>query len=805
VVTTHPESSICVWDLEEKGKSSIIPLESKAIANAVYMDDNFIIVGNSNGILNLRERKSGAFLYNLNRISVGEIKGEVFINSSGRINCIERVGRWVLCGFESSTLTIYDLHQQSAEFPIAEYRFPKDAGIKSILIESCTILMAAKLKPSSNQAGKKNFNPIPIIVSWSPRLEGFDFFSIILNIMNNKSLNSHVIPLYFSFTKIMNMLSDIGICKREDVSEFTSTIESVQDVINLLIQYSSDIRIPFLLIGDLQKMMDNYEELLLKLSHSGSLTKYLTNNRLRKTIELQNMMLYQKIIEVKQVLIALIHADTNTDGQLRKRTFLPENSSSTPPPKHLQNPPQQQQQLQQQLPQALQIPKSSPSAFSEKVYQDLEILKEFKARIKKEMKEETEEDENGRVTIYFATPPLLSQDTIPRMATKASIPTTTAMNSGGTNGTGNSIGVKNTSNFSPTRKIQRSTMLPTSREGNNNRLNETNSNSYNYNSNSNSNSSSIDEAISNENALPRIEMDEGRFIWEREFPNEKSMVSWAIFSDAIKKYLSVQMSPMDEKILRHILDNMVTGYVTKYKFSEFLKVFGPFSQCVVNLKSVLSERWFQGFLSARESTLLLLLEPDGTYLIRFSKTHPGSFSLAFKFNGAVNHILISTNSPNGFKVFEEDTKSYREFKTLQEIVSYYNFVLKIPYSSTVPKERWFQGDLSEEDADELLISQTPGTYMIRLIHFCRFALSFLEEVDGNVKRVRHVPIVFDQESGQFLVQWNTEAQLPFSSLKEVVNHFLSMNILKTPFKNMSSIFMEQKHKTSRDDHQSTKK
>jgi hypothetical protein len=41
--------------------------------------------------------------------------------SEKRINCIERVGRWVFCGCENSTCSIYDLHQQNTEHPAAEY------------------------------------------------------------------------------------------------------------------------------------------------------------------------------------------------------------------------------------------------------------------------------------------------------------------------------------------------------------------------------------------------------------------------------------------------------------------------------------------------------------------------------------------------------------------------------------------------------------------------------------------------------------------------------------------------------------
>lgn len=45
--------------------------------------------------------------------------------------------------------------------------------------------------------------------------------------------------------------------------------------------------------------------------------------------------------------------------------------------------------------------------------------------------------------------------------------------------------------------------------------------------------------------------------------------------------------------------------ITQYKFSEFLKGFGPMADCLHNVKTILEEKWFQGYLTNRESELLL--------------------------------------------------------------------------------------------------------------------------------------------------------------------------------------------------------
>ena len=56
---------------------------------------------------------------------------------------------------------------------------------------------------------------MPHIVSWSPSLEGFDFFSVMQNIISNKNVNTHVVVLTHSFTKLSNTLNDIGIIKQQ--------------------------------------------------------------------------------------------------------------------------------------------------------------------------------------------------------------------------------------------------------------------------------------------------------------------------------------------------------------------------------------------------------------------------------------------------------------------------------------------------------------------------------------------------------------------------------------------------------------
>lgn len=108
-----------------------------------------------------------------------------------------------------------------------------------------------------------------------------------------------------------------------------------------------------------------------------------------------------------------------------------------------------------------------------------------------------------------------------------------------------------------------------------------------------------------------------------------------------------------------------------YKWSEFLKGFGPLtnvvnnvhtttnanasacttptladaallrdSHCRVQVRNILTAPWFHGFLTSREAELLLEDQPIGTFLIRFSRSSGGSFALAFvQEHRKILHIL----------------------------------------------------------------------------------------------------------------------------------------------------------------------
>jgi hypothetical protein len=207
---------------------------------------------------------------------------------------------------------------------------------------------------------------------------------------------------------------------------------------------------------------------------------------------------------------------------------------------------------------------------------------------------------------------------------------------------------------------------------------------------------------------------DGRKLWEEYFEDEGVMVEWNKFTAALARKIDIDEEGLLS--LRYVLDNSGTGEVTLLKFNEFLKAFGPFKDSIQNLRNVVNNRWFHGFLTSEEAERLLELQQIGTYLIRFSRSQMGSFALAFV-DGTrrINHTLIHFCPPNGYSINENDAQgeSNRVFNNLEALIRHYNYILKNPFNSTITRESWFHGDVNNDEAADLLKSKPEGTFLFR--------------------------------------------------------------------------------------------
>jgi len=90
-----------------------------------------------------------------------------------------------------------------------------------------------------------------------------------------------------------------------------------------------------------------------------------------------------------------------------------------------------------------------------------------------------------------------------------------------------------------------------------------------------------------------------------------------------------------------------------------------------NIYTVCSPQWFHGFVESTEAQKRLKGKPDGTFLIRFSTTNPGSYALTVAYSNTVGHWRISSEKqPFQNPVFSIDGRPY---KSLDDIVQTHRF------------------------------------------------------------------------------------------------------------------------------------
>ena len=147
-----------------------------------------------------------------------------------------------------------------------------------------------------------------------------------------------------------------------------------------------------------------------------------------------------------------------------------------------------------------------------------------------------------------------------------------------------------------------------------------------------------------------------REFWDRNFGLEKFIVKVDLFIDALLRLNDSTLTDTERQIVRHILDHHQTGRVNIYRFAIFVSGYGPIENCLANVIKMSSEKWFYGFASYPESVRLLEGSPIGTFLVRFSQTNPGNFS--------VDYLAAAPTMPGmGSPARSEPTTT--EFRTLK--------------------------------------------------------------------------------------------------------------------------------------------
>jgi len=159
---------------------------------------------------------------------------------------------------------------------------------------------------------------------------------------------------------------------------------------------------------------------------------------------------------------------------------------------------------------------------------------------------------------------------------------------------------------------------------------------------------------------------EGRSVWVYFFGETTWFVPWADFLSQMENAIGFSMRE-EEEFIKNTINFTRTNYVSAYEFGVFLRWFGPFTGSFHRLVESIKGGILCGFIPAIEANLLLEGKREGTYLIRCSKTQPGSFAVTFVDNTCkIKHCLLFSVLPYGLTLKNPPTvyPSLRDFLEL---------------------------------------------------------------------------------------------------------------------------------------------
>jgi len=175
---------------------------------------------------------------------------------------------------------------------------------------------------------------------------------------------------------------------------------------------------------------------------------------------------------------------------------------------------------------------------------------------------------------------------------------------------------------------------------------------------------------------------DGKEMWIKSFGEATIMVPWNVFFSTLEAYLTTSLKE-EEEFIKLFIDHTANDHVSSYEFSVFLKLFGPLKGCCTRMLDSLRGGLLCGFVPAVEANLLLEGKREGTFLVRCSKTQPGSFAVTFVDNmQKVKHCLLYAVHPNGLTLKNPPTV----YASLTEFAQAHTNKLKHPLGNPYTKK-----------------------------------------------------------------------------------------------------------------------
>lgn len=157
-------------------------------------------------------------------------------------------------------------------------------------------------------------------------------------------------------------------------------------------------------------------------------------------------------------------------------------------------------------------------------------------------------------------------------------------------------------------------------------------------------------------------------LWMTNFQG-KEQVSWEDFKYALCDRLGINDPEPDNiqfKCLEAVLAEKPKDIISKDSvvnlelFGKVIAWFGPLSTLLYKVESVLSQRWFHGDLLTSEAEDRLNGQPKGTFLIRFSTSSPGCFTISsINKNKKLTHQRVTHVPGRGFTFWDTHYEDLR--------------------------------------------------------------------------------------------------------------------------------------------------
>eukprot|EP01130_Rhizamoeba_saxonica_P016619 TRINITY_DN7712_c0_g2_i1.p1 TRINITY_DN7712_c0_g2~~TRINITY_DN7712_c0_g2_i1.p1 ORF type:complete len:1195 (+),score=196.19 TRINITY_DN7712_c0_g2_i1:24-3608(+) len=287
-----------------------------------------------------------------------------------------------------------------------------------------------------------------------------------------------------------------------------------------------------------------------------------------------------------------------------------------------------------------------------------------------------------------------------------------------------------------------------------------------------------------------------RDMWISAFGKNAYMVPWDDFVAVLKDSLRYNIKK-EMRYLKYLLDYSGTNFVNASKFSQFLISFGPLHRSIKNLRQLLSQACFCGYLERIEIHRFLETEEEGTYLIRVKKNSLHNIGLYYVKMGETQEKLFKYKKllidESGFR-FRKGT-----YKTLGELLQS-ETKLKIPFESPFSRCPYFHGKIQLKKVEELFKSEPPGTFLAAF-SVEEMKISMYNKLEGgnifitDLKRLDKCRLEFEgteyEDINKYVEDYEDIFRHPFSIMKAMTS--------STSNKNMKDKFGIQKGMSFRND------